>query len=154
MFFNDITADKWEIVVSVIFQFIFCLIFLFLVLLPQIVIIVYKILIDCFYRSQFSCLLEIFKFSYLVQKVFFLFSLDFMFLLLDAHFVSHLFQMLFHYLIASCFCFIIYLFAKSNHISWVNKLFILFIANISNALELMRSRLRIWVSNMKALLGA
>lgn len=153
MFFNDITADKWKIVVFVIFQFIFWHDFFLLVLLFQIIIIIDKILVNCSYRSQFSCLFKIFKFSNLAQKVFFLFSLDFMFLLFDTHFISHLFQMLFHNLIASCSGFIIYFFAKSNNISWINELFILLVTYISDALELMMTSLWIWVCYMETLFG-
>ena len=76
-----------------------------------------------------------------------------MLLLFHTHFVSHLFEVLFHDLVACCFSLIIHFFAESDNISWINEFFKLLVADVTDSFELVMAILWIRIGDVETLVA-
>ena len=84
------------------------------------------------------------------QELSFLFSIHVLVQLGVLHILSHLSEVLFHYLIVGCFSFIVDFLSELDHISWVNFFLVICITHLSHSLELSAVGLWVWISHMEA----
>ena len=150
VFLNKFAWDKWEIVIfisplSSLDKVLFILVFGL-----NLSIVINEIAINRFLTCNLPAILQIVKLSNVIQEFHFLFFLHCMLLLLLAHFIAHLSEMLLHDSVACQFVLIINPFSKPYNIRGINKTFIPRVAHFSDSFEFWVISLRIWVCHMVA----
>jgi len=150
MLFNELSRDKWEIVVFVLSFCSLSHVLSILIFCLNLAIIINKIIIDCLFAGNLSTILKLIKLSNVIKEFHFLFFLHLILCLLLTHFISHLGKMLLHDSITCQFILIIDSFSKSDNISWINKIFISRIAHFPDSFEFSIVSLWIWVGHVMA----
>lgn len=150
MLLNELTRDKWEVIVFISFLGGVSKVLLLLIFLLDLAIIVDKIAIDSLFTGGRSIMLQFIKLSDMVQELQLLLLFDFLVILLLIELFSHLAQMFLHHSIACKFLLIIHSFTEFDDIGWVNYTFKLTITELSNPFKFSVIALWIWIGHVVA----